>query len=30
VAEIEAELQVQLDEKHAPTKAAGVPWEGKG
>ena len=26
VAEIEAALQAQLDEKHAPTKAAGVPW----
>jgi hypothetical protein len=28
VAEIEAALQAQLDEKHAPTKAAGVPWAG--
>jgi len=26
VAEIEQALQAQLDEKHAPTKAAGVPW----
>jgi len=26
VAEIEAALQAQLDEKHSPTKAAGVPW----
>lgn len=26
VAEIEAALQAQLDEQHAPTKAAGVPW----
>lgn len=26
VAEIEAALQAQLDEKHAPTKAAGTPW----
>jgi len=26
VAEIEAALQAQIDEKHAPTKAAGVPW----
>ena len=26
VAEIEAALQVQLDEQAAPTKAAGVPW----
>lgn len=26
VAEVEAALQAQLDEKHAPTKAAGVPW----
>ena len=26
VAEIEAALQLQLDEKHAPTKAAGLPW----
>ena len=26
VAEIEAALQAQLDEKHAPTKAAGAPW----
>jgi hypothetical protein len=28
VAEIEAALQAQLDEQHAPTKAAGVPWQG--
>lgn len=27
VAEIEAALQTQLDEQHAPTKAAGVPWQ---
>jgi len=27
VAEIQAALQAQLDEKHAPTKAAGVPWQ---
>jgi hypothetical protein len=26
VAEIETALQKQLDEQHAPTKAAGVPW----
>lgn len=26
VTEIESALQAQLDEKHAPTKAAGVPW----
>lgn len=26
VAEIEQALQAQLDEKHAPSKAAGVPW----
>ena len=26
VAKIEAALQAQLDEKHAPSKAAGVPW----
>jgi hypothetical protein len=26
VEEIEAALQAQLDEQHAPTKAAGVPW----
>ena len=26
VAEIEAALQAQLDEKHAPTKADGAPW----
>jgi hypothetical protein len=26
VAEIEATLQAQIDEKVAPTKAAGVPW----
>lgn len=23
---IESALQVQLDEQHAPTKAAGLPW----
>ena len=27
VAEIEAALQSQLDEQHAPTKAAGLPWQ---
>ena len=27
VAEIEDALQAQLDEQHAPTKAAGVPWQ---
>ena len=27
VAEIEAALQSQLDEQHAPSKAAGVPWD---
>jgi hypothetical protein len=26
VAEIEGALQSQLDEQHAPTKAAGLPW----
>jgi hypothetical protein len=26
VTEIEAALQVQLDEQAAPTKASGVPW----
>lgn len=26
VAEIEAALQKQLDEQHAPTKAQGLPW----
>lgn len=26
VAEIEAALQAQLEEQHAPTKAAGLPW----
>ena len=26
VDEVEAALQAQLDEKHAPTKAAGMPW----
>ena len=24
---IEAALQAQLDEQHAPTKAAGTPWQ---
>ena len=24
---IEAALQAQLDEQHAPTKAAGMPWQ---
>jgi hypothetical protein len=27
VAEIEAALQAQLDEQHAPTKAQGLPWQ---
>jgi hypothetical protein len=27
VEEIEAALQAQLDKKHAPTKAAGLPWD---
>ena len=27
VEEIEAALQEQLDQQHAPTKAAGVPWQ---
>jgi hypothetical protein len=27
VEEIEAALQAQLDEQHAPTKAAGLPWD---
>ena len=26
VTEIEAALQAQLDEQHAPTKAQGLPW----
>jgi hypothetical protein len=26
VTEIEAALQAQLDEKHAPSKAVGLPW----
>jgi hypothetical protein len=28
VAEIEAALQAQIDEQHAPTRAAGLPWQG--
>ena len=28
VTEIETALQAQLDEKHAPSKAAGLPWAG--
>jgi hypothetical protein len=28
VVEIEAALQAQLDEQHAPSRAAGVPWQG--
>lgn len=28
VANIEAQLQSQLDEQKAPTKAAGLPWSG--
>ena len=27
VAEIEAALQAQLDEQHAPSKATGLPWQ---
>jgi hypothetical protein len=27
VEEIEAALQAQLDEKHAPSVAAGLPWQ---
>ena len=27
VAEIEAALQAHLDEQHAPTTAAGLPWQ---
>jgi hypothetical protein len=27
VGEIEAALQEQLNQQHAPTKAAGVPWQ---
>jgi hypothetical protein len=26
VAEVEAALQAQLDEQHAPSKSTGVPW----
>ena len=26
VANVEAALQAQLDEQHAPTKASGLPW----
>ena len=28
VANMEAQLQAQLDEQRAPTKAAGLPWSG--
>ena len=28
VQEIESALQAQLDEQHAPSKAAGLPWAG--
>jgi hypothetical protein len=28
VDEIEDALQAQLNEQHAPTKAAGLPWAG--
>ena len=28
VTEIEAQLQAQLDEQKAPTKAKGLPWSG--
>ena len=27
VANVETTLQAQLDEQHAPSKAAGVPWQ---
>jgi hypothetical protein len=27
VAEIEAALQAQLDEQHAPSRASGLPWQ---
>ena len=27
VAEIQAALQLQLDEQHAPSKAQGLPWQ---
>jgi hypothetical protein len=27
VAEIEAALQAQLDQQHAPTTAPGLPWQ---
>jgi hypothetical protein len=27
VEEIEAALQAQLDEQHAPSKASGLPWQ---
>lgn len=30
VQEIEAALQQQLNEKHAPTRAAGIPWSNQG
>lgn len=30
VTEIEAAFQAQLDEKHSPTKAAGMPWSDAG
>lgn len=26
VAEVEAALQAQIDEQHAPSKASGTPW----
>ena len=26
VTEIKAALQAQIDEKHAPSKASGMPW----
>lgn len=28
VAEVEAALQSQIDEKRSPTRMAGVPWQG--
>lgn len=28
VAEVEAALQGQIDEKRSPTRMAGVPWQG--
>jgi len=28
VTNVEATLQLQLDEQHAPSKASGLPWHG--